>query len=198
MKFFLTTFFVFTLAAFFITLYGVLFTPQAESASVEAVAGAVTGKVVRTAAFAIPSDLSIPTIGVSADMTQVGIAKSGRMATPLSFSEAAWYKYGPSPGEPGNAVIAGHLDNALGLPGVFSRLHELEEGDDIYVNTEKGTRLHFKVTDIKVMSNDTTDTEVIFRTTGEPHLVLITCEGTWNQEIKEYSDRLAVFAVLVR
>lgn len=197
MRFLLVTFFVLTISAFFITLYGVLYAAPVEPATLMPAPGNRVA-VARTLPEAQPEKLVIPVIGVDAEIKPVGLTKSGNMGSLESYAQVAWYKYGPGPGAPGNAVMAGHLDNAISLPGVFKKLHQLEYGDDIYVAQASGKRLHYKVTDIKVLSYDTADTEQIFATEGESQLVLITCEGTWDQTLRKYTDRLAVFATLVR
>jgi sortase (surface protein transpeptidase) len=86
--------------------------------------------------LAAPARIRIPSIGVDAFVQDVGIGKSGNMAVPTNYDDVGWYRYGPAPGEKGSAVIDGHVDNGFGLPAVFSRLSELEAGDDIYIDTE--------------------------------------------------------------
>ena len=55
------------------------------------------------------------------------------MGTPSTFYTVAWYSAGPKPGEPGNTVIDGHVNNALGLSGVFEHLGDVQIGDTIEV-----------------------------------------------------------------
>ena len=66
--------------------------------------------------------ISIPAIKVDAKIQEVGITAKGNMAAPRTFSEVGWYKYGPRPGETGSAVLAGHVDNGIAFPAVFSKL----------------------------------------------------------------------------
>jgi sortase A len=141
-----------------------------------------------------PSKISIPAIGVDAHIQRVGISKHGTMAVPTNYTDVGWYRYGTIPGNVGSAVMAGHLDNGLSLPGVFKNLKDLKTGDDIIIETESGTNIHFKVTDISSLAYDTKVTESVFGKTNTPTLKLITCEGTWNPEKKTYSDRLVLTA----
>ncbi len=142
-----------------------------------------------------PSRLLIPILGVDTKVQHVGVAKSGNMATPTNFTDVGWYKYGAAPGRNGSAVMAGHVDNALALAGVFKRLGNLRPGDDVIVTTEKGTNIRFAVTDVSSYDYDKVPTEEIFNQTGKAYLKLITCTGSWIQKNKTYNQRLVVTAV---
>jgi hypothetical protein len=48
---------------------------------------------------------------------------------PPLTDEAAWYKYSPTPGQPGPSVIEGHVDSLRGGPSVFFRRGALRPGD---------------------------------------------------------------------
>ncbi len=144
-----------------------------------------------------PLRLLIPSIKVDANIQRVGITKSGNMAPPSNFTDAGWYKLGTIPGQVGSAVIAGHVDNALSLPGVFSRLQDVRVGDSVYIDTEGGERLRFKVTDATVYNYKDVPTDMIFNQTGKARIRLITCGGTWVQSDKSYDERLVVTAELI-
>ncbi len=147
--------------------------------------------------FSEPSRLSIPSIGVDAKVQHVGLTASRAMGIPTNFTDVAWYKYGPIPGEKGSAVIDGHVDNGLALSGVFKKLNQVQEGDDIYVTDEKGNEAHFKVTDIKMYPYDNAPAEEIFGKTDKKLLRLITCDGKWVKAARTYDMRLVVTAALV-
>lgn len=151
-----------------------------------------------TKEIALPEKLSIPKIEVDAAVQLVGLTKNNAMANPSNFIDVAWYKYGPVPGAMGSAVMAGHLDNALALDGVFKRLNELEVGDDIYVTDENGRKLHFKVTDLEIYPYDSAPSEKIFMASDAKRLNLITCAGKWLKAQKTYSERLVVYTELVQ
>ncbi|MFZ2886563.1 MAG: class F sortase, partial [Minisyncoccia bacterium] len=143
-----------------------------------------------------PDRLVIPAIGIDAAVQHVGINGSGNMATPTNFQDVGWYKYGVVPGGRGSAVIAGHVDNGLGLSGVFKRLPETQPGDDIYVTAEDGTRTHFVVTSVRSYPYTEVPEDIVFNPRGSSRLNLITCEGSWLPESKTYDQRLVVFAKL--
>ncbi|MBX4197873.1 class F sortase [Candidatus Parcubacteria bacterium] len=144
-----------------------------------------------------PKALSIPRLEVDAQVQHVGMARSGRMAVPTNYTDVGWYRYGVSPGQSGNAVFAGHLDNGFGRPGVFNRLQELEVNDDIFITNEDGQRLHFKVMKTEQLSADTFSTSSVFTGDNGAFIKLITCEGQWDSATKTYSERLVITARLI-
>lgn len=143
-----------------------------------------------------PYVLSIPEIGVKAKIVEVGITAKGNMASPRGFRDVGWYKYGTVPGEIGSAVIAGHVDNGLALPAVFSNLKDLKKGDDIYIKTGGDKNLHFIVTGSEVYDFNERVPE-IFKEDDEKILRLITCTGSWIKEYRTHDKRLVVSSILV-
>ncbi len=149
-----------------------------------------------SAAPLVPETLTISSIGVSAPVEKVGKKSDGSMATPQKFEDVAWYSLGSKPGEAGNAVIAGHVNNALSKAGVFEHLGSIKLGDSISVADAQRQILHYKVTDIEEYPADAAPAASIFATTGASKLVLITCDGDWVSQDKSFSKRLVVFAQL--
>ncbi|HEV7121385.1 MAG TPA: class F sortase [Candidatus Paceibacterota bacterium] len=143
-----------------------------------------------------PTRLSIPSIGVDANVQQVGLTSAGDMGVPSNFTDVAWYKYGPLPGTPGSAVIDGHVDNGLSLPGVFKHLDQIRAGDSIYVMTQSGQQLHFVVQSTQRYPYDAVPKEQLFAKSDTPRLNLITCSGTWMPNSKTYDTRLVVYTTL--
>jgi LPXTG-site transpeptidase (sortase) family protein len=144
-----------------------------------------------------PVRLQIPTLGIDASVEQVGVNAKGEMGIPTTFTTVAWYKYGPPPGQLGSAVIDGHVDNGLSLPGVFKHLGDLKVGDHLYVVTKGGDTLHFVVDEIAQYPYATSPAEKIFARTDAAWLNLITCSGTWMKGERTYSDRLVVYTKFV-
>lgn len=146
----------------------------------------------------LPSRLVIPQLKIDADVQQVGIAASGNMAVPSKYSDVGWYKYGPAPGQPGSAVIAGHVDNGLALAGVFKRLGELRLGDEVIVKTRGGAELRFIVVDIRRYDYNAVPTGKLFEPGDFIHLNLITCSGDWVSSEKTYDERLVIYTALAQ
>ncbi|MEX0930372.1 MAG: class F sortase [Candidatus Paceibacterota bacterium] len=149
------------------------------------------------ATTSLPVRIEIPELGVDAEIEHVSVTASGNMATPSTYQTTAWYKYGAVPGARGNAVIAGHLDNSLSLPGVFYHLEELGIGDLIYITNENGDRLIFEVVRTETYPYNDAPIETIFGTSTERGLNLTTCSGDWLDSANTYQDRFVVFTTLL-
>jgi LPXTG-site transpeptidase (sortase) family protein len=112
------------------------------------------------------------------------------MEAPATDAASGWYKNGPNPGNPGSAVIAGHL--GVNSRAVFSDLGSLVKGDKVLVTDSSNQTATFAVTHIRRYKNNANPSEVFTSTSGS-HLNLITCEGEWEPSQATYSGRLVVF-----
>jgi LPXTG-site transpeptidase (sortase) family protein len=140
-----------------------------------------------------PVQMTIPAINVNAAVQEVGVTPNGTMDVPSNAVDVGWYKLGRSPGEIGNAVMAGHFDGKKGEPGVFNDLDKLQPGNKIYVKDERGMTTTFVVRESREYNPDADAADVFGSSDGKAHLNLITCEGTWNKLKNSYSHRLVVF-----
>ncbi len=145
----------------------------------------------------VPARISVPAIGVNAEVEEVQKTKAGAMATPTKFSNVGWYTLGVSPGAAGNAVFDGHVNNALTRAGVFEHLSLVKVGDTVVVINAQAQRLVFVVTDIEDYTNDEAPLERIFAIDGPSGVVLITCAGEWDAHARSFNKRLVVYARLV-
>ena len=143
-----------------------------------------------------PLRLLIPSLGIDAFVQYVGVNTKGNMGAPDNYTDVGWYRFGTSPGQIGSAVIDGHVDDGLSLPGVFKNLNEIKKGDDIYVVAKDGSEIDFVVTDIQLYPYNAAPTNPIFNRQDKARLNLITCKGTWVAGEKTFSKRLVVFAQL--
>lgn len=143
---------------------------------------------------AAPSRLQVPAIRVDAEVEAVGQDAQGRMGTPSLASRVAWYRLGVTPGDVGNAVIAGHLDWTTG-PAVFWLLGRVHKGDEVTVVRADGTQARFIVDSSGTVPYDS-PTDSLFTREGPPSLTLITCAGTWDRQRGTYLQRLVVHATL--
>lgn len=150
--------------------------------------------VKKVAAFGAPVRLVIPTIKVNAAVASTGLTPDGSMDIKKDPTDVAWYKFGPSPGNPGSAVIAGHYGWENGRGSVFNNLHTLKPGSIVDVKDKTGSNVSFVVRKIKLYSPDADASDVFVSSDGKSHLNLITCEGEWVGEKQTYSHRLVVFS----
>ena len=98
-------------------------------------------------AAATPTRLSIPAIGVTSTLLQLGLNPDRTVQVPplSADSRAGWYRYSPTPGQLGPAVLLGHVDSAEYGPGVFFRLGALRPGDTVAVDRADHTEATFRV-----------------------------------------------------
>ena len=146
-----------------------------------------------------PVGLDIPAIGVDAHVGEVGLNPNGTIQVPPLFakpSEAAWYRYSPTPGQAGPSVIVGHVDNIYG-PAVFFRIGALVPGDHIEVTLADGEVADFVVDGVRTYSKAHFPTAVVYGSTKFPALRLITCGGPFDYSTRQYLDNTVVFASLV-
>ena len=176
------------------TLVRAFFIPNGEIELPKAVEARAPSAVVENTER--PARLRVPSIAIDARVEDVGITKTGNMAVPKSFSEVGWYRYGPVPGQKGSAVFAGHVDNAIALPGVFKKLGEIKIGDEIVVETEGGKALRFVVEEKQTYPYDQVPAERLFNRADTARLNLVTCGGAWIQSEKTYDERVVVYARL--
>ena len=78
-----------------------------------------------------------------------------------------WYRHGPSPGEPGSAVIAGHL-NWRGVTGLFADLASAPVGEVINVLYDDGSQRSFRVTAVELVSKPDVSVNGVFAAAGRP------------------------------
>jgi sortase (surface protein transpeptidase) len=145
-----------------------------------------------------PRALSIPSIGLSREIIDVGIADDGKLDVPPNYTQVGWYKYGTLPGKVGSAVLDGHVDNGGAIDGPFKRLREVKIGDEIIVTAADGTRQKFKVIASKVYPTTQFPGELVFHDKSGALLKIITCHGNFIPRLDTYDQRLIVTAELVK
>jgi hypothetical protein len=79
------------------------------------------------------------TSAVNGPVVPTGVDQStGELALPADAHVVAWYEYGPSPGDAGSAVLAGHVD-WRGAPGIFFELRFVRPGDPVTITMSDGS-----------------------------------------------------------
>jgi len=151
-------------------------------------------KAVRLAR-SLPVRLQIAAIGVDSTLMKLGLRADGSLEVPPDGFPAGWYTGGPTPGELGPAIIAGHID--MKGPGVFFRLREVRPGDRVTVTRADGSKPVFRVTRVAQFPKDRFPTELVFGNIDHAGLRVITCGGSFNSQTGHYEDNIVVFADLV-
>lgn len=148
-----------------------------------------------------PVRLSIPAIGVSSTLLRLGQNADGTLEVPAPgphYDQAGWYRYSPTPGAVGPAVIAGHVDSARGGPSVFFRLGKLRPGDTVSVARADGSVAVFAVDDVRRFPKAAFPTALVYGNTDHAALRLITCGGPFDRSSGHYLDNVVVTASLIR
>ncbi|CAL9639932.1 class F sortase [Streptomyces sp. enrichment culture] len=144
-----------------------------------------------------PVRLRIPEISVDAPFVALSIGPSGQLEPPPAddVNLVGWHAAGPSPGERGTSIIAGHVDTATS-PAVFVDLGELEKGDVFHVDRADGRRATFVVDSVETFDKDEFPDQRVYADTEQAQVRLITCAGDYDRTVKDYTDNLVVFAHL--
>jgi hypothetical protein len=144
----------------------------------------------------VPLRVTISRLGIESGLVHLGL-DNGAMEVPSDPAVAGWYALGPTPGQLGPAVIAGHVTWNL-EPAVFYRLSELRTGDRVKVASRDGRTRVFRVDDVRRFAKSRFPTDAVFGTIDYAGLRLITCGGTYDSGSHRYLDNVVAFARLVR
>ena len=144
---------------------------------------------------AAPVTLGIPTLKITDRLVGLRKQRDGTLAVPADPQRAGWYSQGPAPGDPGPAVIVGHVDSYRG-PGIFNRIRTLKKNDPIRIRRADGTLATFTVTMVRTYAKRQFPTKLVYVADKRPSLRLITCGGEFDRRSKRYLSNTIVFATL--
>ena len=145
----------------------------------------------------LPVKLRIPELSIdSSFVAPLGLLPDGEVEVPDSYTEVGWYKFGPTPGELGPAVILGHVDSYQG-PAVLFSLGQLEIGQKIFIDREDGTTAVFEVTELERPRQSAFPTAQVYGDIDHSGLRIITCSGIYVRGTQRYTHNLIVYAKLV-
>ncbi|MFZ1063339.1 MAG: class F sortase [Acidimicrobiales bacterium] len=140
----------------------------------------------------VPVHLTIPAIGVSTGLVQLGLLANGAPQVPASWHIAGWYKLGPSPGQVGSSVILGHVDS-VGGPAVFYRLNQLKIGSKVIVKLADGQTVYFQVTALREYLKAKFPLQTVYGPRPYPALQLVTCGGAFDSATHHYLSSIVAF-----
>jgi len=143
-----------------------------------------------------PVRVVIPSLGSDGVVVPTGVDERGELAVPDDAKELVWWQYGPTPGAPGSAVIAGHVD-WKGVLGTFIRLDETPIGEVVTVTYADGTERAFTVTSVELVDKPAVAVNGTFARDGEPVLRLVTCGGEFDSTARRHRSNVIVTAVPV-
>jgi len=156
--------------------------------------GVETFRSVRTyPVVAAPVRLRIPGLHITSRLLRLDRLPDGTVAVPDRADVAGWFEQGPRPGQPGPAVILGHVDSRRG-PGIFLDLALAKPGTAVHIDRADRTTVTFRVTGVSRVPKDHFPTALVYAPTLEPTLRLVTCGGTFDRVRRSYRDNVIVFA----
>jgi hypothetical protein len=143
-----------------------------------------------------PVGLQIETVDVARfPVRAIGLEPDGQLEIP-DETEIGWYRYGATAGQPGATVLAAHVSWNR-TTGPFARLGTVEPGVQIAVALDDGSVRQYEVVERAIYGKLELPRERLWRNTGPEELVLITCGGDYNPEIRRYAENIVVYAVPV-
>ena len=146
-------------------------------------------------------ELLLPSARIKASLVRVGLTWNRALGAPDNPHVIGWWEDGPEPGETGNVLLAGHRDftdtqGNIGI-GVCWLLDHTALGDFLIIRDNEA-REHYVYTVTEVVSvlwNDPAGVTYL-RASDEAIATLITCEGLFNDDTNNYSNRRIVVAEL--
>ena len=143
---------------------------------------------------AVPVAVDVPSLGITDALETLHRRPDGTIDVP-SWHVAGWWAEGPKPGQPGPAVILGHVDSRHG-PDVFYRLDQVQPGHEIVVTRADRTTVRFTVDRVERVPKESFPTEKVFAPSLTAGLRLVTCGGEFDRAAGHYEDNVIVFASL--
>ncbi|MDO0931868.1 class F sortase [Streptomyces sp. DG2A-72] len=143
-----------------------------------------------------PTTLRIPSLGIDAPITGLGLDRDRELETPPIDKPklVGWYEGGPTPGEPGTAIAVGHRDTRTGR-AVFAGLAEVKPGKPIEARRADGRTAVYTVDRVKVFDKADFPDKEVYGPTERPELRVITCGGLFSRR-SGYTSNVVVFAHL--
>ena len=153
-----------------------------------------------------PRYISIPKLGIeNARIVQLGIIKkTGQLDAPVSIHEAGWYNGSALPGKGGAMLMDGH-NGGPNFGGIFEKLRDLKNGDEIIIERGDGKKLTYVVKDNRDMNvkdiNDPANKWGMATMTnsieaGKEGLNIITCVGQWDERSQTFNERTMLRSVI--
>ena len=143
-----------------------------------------------------PVQLSIPDLNINRRLVGLRVKPDRELEVPQSYDDIGWWSTGPVAGDPGAALMVGHLDSRDG-PAVFYRLSSIKKGAAISVRRADGTTVRFAVTKVQTFAKNDFPDKLVYRTEGRSSLHLLTCGGSYDRSTG-YRDNVVVFADKVK
>ncbi len=141
----------------------------------------------------VPMAIQIPNAFVDAQVETQNIV-DGVMLDPTGPWVISWYKESPKLGQPGNILMAGHLDYWDVGPAVLYNINNLNQGDIISVTGEDGKVYTYEIDWRENFATANAPLDKIVGPTDNQSLTIITCGGPFDYANGVYLERTVVRA----
>jgi hypothetical protein len=142
-----------------------------------------------------PVALIAPTLHVRARVVPVGTDGAGGLDLPADPARLGWWVGGAVPGATtGSVVLAGHIDTRRQGAGAMASVVRLPVGAPLQLEDGAGAPLRYTVSAVRSYPK-TALPAAVFRGSGAPRLVLVTCGGAFDPRAHHYDDNIVVYAV---
>lgn len=164
----------------------------------------VKSTAVRSAALTEPEVIAEPTrlvidsIATAMNVEPVGVGVDGQMDLPERPDIAGWYRFGPDVlSTAGSIVLAAHVDTRQHGIGPLGRLREVRTGALVQLDSGDSTTRFFEVVSVDSYRKSAMPLTDLFTREGPPQLVIVTCGGPYDPELRQYRDNVVAMAVPV-
>ncbi|MBK1787223.1 class F sortase [Prauserella cavernicola] len=146
--------------------------------------------------------LTIPSLGVNAPIS-TATATDGVLDVPSDVRTIGWYSgtsrlsdpaTSPAPGQPGVALLAGHVSWIGQGEGAFHDLAALRPGDRVEVHGDNGVTTHWTVAARPTVTPKDRLPAELFGNSGPARVALVTCGGRYERATGDYRDNVIVWA----
>jgi sortase (surface protein transpeptidase) len=141
----------------------------------------------------LPRRLRIPSLRIDTALERLSVAPDRTIQVPKHWQRAGWYADGARPGEPGAAVLLGHVDSPSG-PAVFTLLPTVRPGAKVLVDRADGSTVVFRITRVEEHRKAKFPAVDVYWPTLQRELRLITCGGPYVRSAGGYQSNVIVFA----
>ncbi len=151
-----------------------------------------------------PRYISIPALDISKTrVVAVGLTPNRLLDTPKNISDTAWFEKSALPGEGSGAVVIDGHNGGITRDGVFAKLSELKQNDEIIIERGDGKKITYQVETNETMSLEKANTTGMqdMMKSADPSkqgLSIITCAGNWIPRDKVFDKRVMIRAVEVK
>ena len=148
-----------------------------------------------------PWTLLVPSARIRARIVALGLTSDRSLGAPDNPEGIGWWRYGAAPGEVGNVLLDGHRDftdtaGNVGA-GVCWLLPDTQRGDFVLIRDDEAAVTYlYLVSETVSVAWDAPEGVRYLQPTSRPILTLITCEGSFDTDARNYSNRHIVIADL--